>query len=98
MWERLRDEGYWPFAGRHSSTHSPSCAGNRAGGLHAVRTTPTGVWAMRHTDDILATRTTTRVVLTLNSYGQGSVSLIAEEAGGRNIHGSIAKVDGDMNG
>lgn len=53
---------------------------------------------MRYTDDILATWTTTRVVLTLNSYGQGSVSLIAEEAGGRNIHGGIAKVDGDMNG
>ena len=53
---------------------------------------------MRHTDGILATWTTTRVVLTLNSYGQGPVSLIAEKAGGRNTHGNIAKVDGDMSG
>jgi hypothetical protein len=63
-----------------------------------VHKTLTGVRAMRYTGYILTTWTTTRVVLHLNSYGQGPVKLIAVEAGTRNIHGEIAKADREMNG
>jgi len=49
---------------------------------------------MRHTDYILATWTTTQVILPSQFIQPGSVGRIAEEAG---ICGNIARVDGGMN-
>ena len=61
----------WALRGSRVDTQPKLCGQSNRWGIYAVRTTPIGVYAMRHTDYILATWTTNRVILPLNSYGQG---------------------------